>query len=214
MKDEFSAYKKLDLAITENSKPSPNDNFEQVEETRLDIKLGKKIVKIYALCFKTECNTPGISLDRYMAKNKHEIIYILSEIENALCYMHEKGMCHNDVTPRNIVIKRLPMKDTGSDKRVVLIDLSLASTKDDSSFSYFMGTEHFACESAQRASTRTNPKPDCFSDFASLGFVGAFICAKSQCPWKGSGDNIELKKAGAGLITEEKLRATQSRALG
>ena len=48
------------------------------------------------------------SLDHFIRKNRHftetEAIFIISQILQALNYMHSKGICHRDIKPKNILV--------------------------------------------------------------------------------------------------------------
>jgi len=57
----------------------------------------------------------------------HFRFQVIIEILGAINFIHSKGICHNDIAPRNIIISHDPMVRSPWPTRPILIDFGAAS---------------------------------------------------------------------------------------
>ena len=92
---------------------------------------------------------------------------VVGQLEKALIFMHEKGVYHNDVAPKNIIIR--PMGH--DDWNVWLVDFGCASYPKERKLTGFVGTLLYAHKYIlnRRSKESWAPKPE--HDFFSLGLT-------------------------------------------
>lgn len=89
---------------------------------------------------------------------------LMTEIAEAVAYMHSRGVVHRDLKLSNIMVRR-------NGGRAVIIDLGLADTDAFTIVKYPAGTLGYASERQQYATT-----PDTSDDIYSLGVVMRQLC--------------------------------------
>lgn len=124
---------------------------------------------------------PGLSLDRLVAAGVLKAVHvrrIMREIADALAYLHDRGVLHRDVSPRNIVVTQ--------DGAVKLLDLGLAKLRDSPlSDMNFKGTAVFASPEALH-NGELGPSSDLYSLAAA-----AYYLITNEPPY-GFGDVMQL----------------------
>ena len=114
------------------------------------------------------------SLER-ASGGRERLMKMATEVEEALKFVHSKGISHNDVSLQNILIQ--------PGGQALLADYTIASTLDNGQIPGLTGTPPTSHRDVHSRKSRV-ARP--FHDFASLGFVCAILCMEdTDDRWSG-----------------------------
>ena len=182
IKNEREILKKLAAGCTNLPKEIANT----LPGNKLQVKLGSVEMSLPAI----ELSPAGKNASAYLNSTKKTKVrglrLIFEGINSALKYMHEKKICHCDVTPPNIIIV-----GEESNARAVLIDFSIARDLGES-VSGFWGTPDYTHREIFLKRTWTSCEDQ---DKAGLGFTMAFFANDSMLPWESLTSSWDLESA-------------------
>ena len=182
IKNEREILKKLAAGCTNLPKEIANS----FPGDKLQVKLGSVEMSLPAI----ELSPAGKNASVYLNSTKKTKVpglrLIFEGINSALKYLHEKKICHCDVTPQNIIIV-----GEESNARAVLIDFSVARDLGES-VTGFGGTPDYTHREIFLKKTWTSGEE---KDKAGLGFTMAFFANDSILPWESLASSWELESA-------------------
>lgn len=120
----------------------------------------------------------GRPLDKYLSENpsKKERERIFSELLAAVCYLHKRGVIHNDIKPENILI-------THADNSLKLIDFGLADNDAQFAMRTLGCTPRYASPELRAQSSRIDARSDIYSIGMLMGeiFDNKHRCIAERC---------------------------------
>ena len=110
-------------------------------------------------------------------KFERRLVHVSSQLKAALNFLHEKCVCHNDVAPKNIIVRSID--EAGW--HVCLVDFGCASSPGELKTG-FVGTPHYAHKTIFDCYPSQTWEPIREHDFFSLGLtMGALLTEGEPC---------------------------------